>query len=68
MAKQMTFVVRGTKDGWLVQKQGKKTPESKHRKKDAAVKKGRTLAKRANGILKVKAKTGKIQAKRNYGA
>ncbi len=66
MAKQTTYVVRGTKDGWLVQKQGKKTPESRHTKKAVAVKKGRSLAKRAKGVLKIKAKTGKIQATRNY--
>ena len=67
MAKQTTFVVRGSKDGWLVQKQGKKRPESVHKKKEVAVKKGRTLAKRAKGQLKIKAKSGKIQATRNYG-
>jgi hypothetical protein len=67
MAKQVTYVVRASKDGWLVQKEGKKTPLSMHKKKDTAFKKGRSLARRAKGILKVKAKTGKIQAKRNYG-
>lgn len=65
--KQTTYVVRSTKDGWLVQREGKKTPESMHKKKDTAFKKGRSLAKRAKGILKVKSKTGKIQEKRNYG-
>jgi hypothetical protein len=65
--KQTTYVVRSTQDGWLVQKEGKKTPESKHKKKDVAFKKGRSLARKAKGILKVKSKTGKIQAKRNYG-
>ncbi len=67
MAKQTTFVVRSSKDGWLVQKQGKKRPESVHKTKVVAVKKGRTLAKRAKGQLKIKAKGGAIQAKRNYG-
>ncbi len=66
MAKQTTYVVRGTKDGWLVQKQGKKSPESRHTKKDVAVRKGRSMAKRAKGVLKIKAKSGKIQATRNY--
>jgi len=66
MAKQTTFVVQSKKDSWLVQKQGKKTPESVHKKKEVAVKKGRSLAKRAKGQLKIKAKTGKIQATRNY--
>ncbi len=66
MARQTTYVVRGTKDGWLVQKQGKKTAESRHTKKDVAVRKGRSLAKRAKGVLKIKAKSGKIQATRNY--
>ena len=66
MAKQTTFVVRSSADGWVVQKEGKKSPESKHKKKEVAVKKGRSLAKRAKGVLKIKAKNGKIQAKRNY--
>ena len=68
MAKQTTFVVRSSGDGWLVQREGKKKPESNHNKKDVAVRKGRSLAKRAKGILKIKAKGGKIQAKRNYGS
>lgn len=65
MAKN-TFVVRATADGWLVQKEGKKSPESTHRKKDVAVRKGRSLAKKASGILKIKTKDGRIQAKRVY--
>ena len=65
MAKQ-TFVVRMTQDGWLVQKEGKKSPESVHKKKEVAVRKGRTLAKKACGILKIKTKDGRIQAKRVY--
>ncbi len=67
MARQTTYVVRSSKDGWLVQKEGKKRPESVHKKKEVAVRKGRTLAKRAKGQLKIKAKSGRIQAKRNYG-
>jgi hypothetical protein len=67
MAKQTTYVIRSSADGWVVQKEGKKSPESKHKKKEVAVKKGRSLAKRAKGVLKIKAKNGKIQAKRNYG-
>ncbi len=66
MAKQVAYVVRAQKDGWIVQKEGKKTAESFHRKKEVAVKKGRTLAKRAKGILKIKTKSGRIQAKRDY--
>jgi Na+-transporting NADH:ubiquinone oxidoreductase subunit NqrF len=62
-----TFVVKSHKDGWHVQKEGKRAPESFHKKKTLAVKKGRTLAKRAKGYLKIKAKTGKVQAKRYYG-
>jgi hypothetical protein len=67
MAKQVTYVVRSSQDKWMVQKEGKKSPESMHTKKDVAVKKGRSLAKRAKGFLKIKAKSGKIQAKRYYG-
>lgn len=63
-----SFVVRSSPDGWLVQREGKKSPESTHRKKDVAVRRGRSLAKRAGGMLKIKGKNGKIQAKRNYAA
>ena len=46
----------------------KKSPLSVHKKKDAAVKKGRSMAKRAGGVLKIKARNGKVQAKRRYAA
>ena len=62
---QKAFIVCSILDGWVVQREGKKSPESKHRKKDVAVRKGRSLAKQAKGTLKIKAKNGKIQAKRN---
>ena len=58
------FVVRSCEDGWMVQREGKKSPESMHRKKEVAVRKGRSMAKRAHGMLKVKGKNGKIQSKR----
>ena len=67
MAKK-SFVVRSSPDGWMVQREGKKSPESTHRKKDVAVRKGRSLAKRAGGVLKIKGRNGKIQAKRKYAA
>ena len=35
---------------------------------DVAVRRGRSMAKRAGGMLKIKGKNGKIQAKRNYAA
>lgn len=63
-----SWVVRSTPEGWMVQREGKKRPESTHKKKDVAVRKGRSLAKRAGGMLKIKGKNGKIQAKRNYAA
>jgi hypothetical protein len=63
-----SFVVRSSPDGWMVQREGKKSPESRHRKKDAAVRRGRSMAKRAGGMLKIKGRNGKIQAKRNYAA
>jgi hypothetical protein len=63
-----SFVVRSSPDGWMVQREGKNSPESKHRKKDAAVRRGRSMAKRAGGMLKIKGRNGKIQAKRNYAA
>jgi hypothetical protein len=52
----------------MVKREDKKSPESMHRKKDVAVRKGRALAKRAGGVLKIKGKNGKIQAKRSYAA
>ncbi len=63
-----SWVVRSSPDGWMVQREGKKSPESTHRKKAVAVRKGRSLARRAGGMLKIKGKNGKIQAKRNYAA
>jgi len=65
MAKK-TYVVRATRDGWVVMKEGKKSPESTHKKKDVAVRKGRSLAKKIGGTLKIKTKDGRIQAKREY--
>ncbi len=63
-----SYVVRSSPDGWMVQREGKKSPESMHKKKDVAVRKGRMMAKRAGGMLKIKGRNGKIQAKRNYAA
>ena len=65
---QKSYVVRSFVDGWMVMREGKKSPESTHRKKDAAVRRGRSMAKRAGGMLKIKGRNGKIQAKRNYAA
>lgn len=66
--KMKSIVVRSAPDGWMVQKEGKKSPESMHRKKDAAVRKGRAMAKRMRGVLKVKGRNGRIQQKRSYAA
>ncbi len=66
--KKKAYVVRSSHDGWMVQREGKKSPESMHKKKDFAIRKGRALAKRAHGILKIKGKNGKIQARRSYAA
>ena len=63
-----SFVVRSWEDGWMVQREGKKSPESTHRTKETAVRRGRAMAKRAHGVLKIKGKNGKIQAKRSYAA
>ncbi len=63
-----SYVVHSSPKGWTVQLEGKKSPESTHKKKEAAVRKGRSLAKRAGGMLKIKGKNGKIQAKRSYAA
>ena len=66
--RKKSFVVRSSPDGWMVQREGKKSPESIHKKKDVAVRRGRSMAKRAGGMLKIKGKNGKIQAKRSYAA
>jgi hypothetical protein len=66
--RKKSWVVRSSQDGWMVTREGKKSPESTHRKKEVAVRKGRSLAKRAGGVLKIKGRNGKIQAKRNYAA
>lgn len=63
-----SFVVRSSADGWAVQREGKKSPLSTHKKKDVAVRKGRSLAKRAHGVLKIKSRSGKLQARRSYAA
>jgi len=63
-----SFVVRSSQDGWMVQREGKKSPESTHKKKHVAVRRGRSLAKKVGGVLKIKGKNGKIQAKRSYAA
>lgn len=63
-----SFVVRSSPDGWMVQREGKKSPVSTHRRKDVAVRKGRSLAKRAGGKLKIKGRNGKVQARRSYAA
>lgn len=63
-----SFVVRMSPDGWMIQREGKKSALSTHRKKDAAVRKGRSLAKRAGGVLKIKGRNGKVQARRSYAA
>lgn len=63
-----SYVVRSHPDGWMVQREGKKSPESTHRKKETAVRRGRSMAKRAGGVLKIKGRNGKIQAKRSYAA
>jgi Uncharacterized protein conserved in bacteria (DUF2188) len=63
-----SFVVRNSPDGWMVQREGMKKPMSTHKKKDVAVRRGRSLARRAGGVLKIKGRNGKVQAKRSYAA
>ncbi len=66
--KGAVFTVQTSKGEWVVKKQGKKTPEGKFATKPKAVVVGTRLAKRAKGTLKIKSKTGKIQATRNFAA
>ena len=71
MAKRIVYFVQTQKgsNGWVVQKQGKKLPESVHRTKAKAVIAGRKLAGRAKpwGQLKIKGKNGRIQMEHTYG-
>jgi hypothetical protein len=69
MAKRTTYLVQTKAGAWVVQRQGKKSPESKHRTKAMAVKKGRRLAKKAQpwGQLRIKGKNGRIQTEHTYG-
>ena len=60
------FVVQTLKGDWIVKKQGKKTPEGKFTSKPRAVVAATRMAKRTKGSLKIKAKTGKIQAMRSF--
>lgn len=64
--KGATYVVQALKGDWIVKKQGKKTPEGKFTSKPKAVVLATRLAKRGKGTLKIKAKTGKIQATRSF--
>ncbi|NIR45357.1 MAG: DUF2188 domain-containing protein [Gemmatimonadetes bacterium] len=66
--KGSVYTVQTLKGDWVVKKQGKKTPEGKFATKPKAVVAGTRLAKRAKGTLKIKSKTGKIQATRNFAA
>ncbi len=63
-----SFVVKHSKDCWWVQREGKKSPESTHKKKDTAVRRGRSMARRSHGSLKIKGRNGKVQAKHRYAA
>lgn len=55
------------KGGWDVKQQGTNKPESSHRVKATAVKRGRRLAKRsAPGQIKIFSGRGKIQASHKY--
>ena len=51
---------------WIVKKHGKKTLEGSYESKPEAVLAATRLAKRARGILKIKTKTGRIQATRDF--
>ena len=63
-----SFVVRSSPDGWMVQREGKKSPVSTHKKKDVAVRKGRSLAKRAHRSEERRVGKECVQAKRSYAA
>ena len=52
---------------WVIRKQGKKALEGRYDTKPKAVLAATRLAKRKRGVLKVKTKTGRIQATRDFG-
>jgi hypothetical protein len=67
MAKLTSYSVQSKGDQWVVLRKGKKSPESTHKTKAMAVKKGRRLAKKAPvGQLKIKGKNGRVQSQHKY--
>jgi hypothetical protein len=52
---------------WIVKKHGKKALEGSYESKPKSVLAATRLAKRARGVLKIKTKTGRIQATRDFG-
>jgi hypothetical protein len=58
--------VEPREDGWAVQRDGTKQADSLHETKDAALDRGRELAKAASGQLRVKGRDGQIQDESTY--
>jgi hypothetical protein len=58
---------KGPDAGWEVARQSSSRPLSKHRSQQAAINKGRPIAKRERTEFVVKAKTGRIRDRASYG-
>jgi len=62
-------VVPRNKGKWAVVKDGSSRASSTHRKKSAAVRKGKKLAKKHKpSSLKIQGRDGRIQQKHSYGS
>ncbi len=65
--KAPVYYVQMLSGEWIIKKHGKKALEGHYDTKPEAVLVATRLAKRARGILKIKTKTGRIQATRDFG-
>ena len=68
MGKRKTWSVEPRDDGtWAVQRDDSYRADSLHPAKDAAVTRGRELARRYQGHLRIKGADGRIQDENTYG-
>ena len=58
---------KGADPGWEVARQGTSRPLSTHRSQQAAINKGRPIAKREGTEFVVKGRTGRIRDRSSYG-
>lgn len=68
MSKNRNYSVGPHRDGgWQVKRDGAERASSTHDKKADAIERGRELARKAEGELRIKGKDGKIQDSDSYG-